>query len=192
MFGIGDSIPHAVCVGRLCRQKGQDVLLEAWPEITERVPGARLVLVGDGPDLEALRTGAPPGVIFAGNVADPRPWYHAADLVVLPSRWEGMALAPLEAMACSRPVVVTDVTRARECLPPGQADGAVVAPGDTHALALATAALLADRSTCDLRGRQARSHMRENHDVSRVVDRMYGVYDEACGSWRSRERSLAR
>ncbi|NSL43533.1 glycosyltransferase, partial [Streptomyces sp. 8P21H-1] len=102
----GPAAPLVVCVGRLCRQKGQDVLLEAWHEVTRQVPDARLVLVGDGPDAGTLRARAPGSVLFAGAVADPAPWYRAADLVVLPSRWEGMALAPLEAMACGRPVVV--------------------------------------------------------------------------------------
>lgn len=121
LAGVDPAAPLVVCVGRLCRQKGQDVLLSAWDEVVRRVPKARLVLVGDGPDREALRQLAPDSVLFAGAVADPVPWYQAADLVVLPSRWEGMALAPLEAMACGRPVVVTDVAGARESLPPGLA-----------------------------------------------------------------------
>ncbi|MYS52422.1 glycosyltransferase, partial [Streptomyces sp. SID6013] len=92
-----DIAPHAplvVCVGRLCRQKGQDLLLSAWEPVLDRVPGARLVLVGDGPDRARLAARAPASVIFAGTVADAAVWYRAADLVVLPSRWEGMALAP--------------------------------------------------------------------------------------------------
>lgn len=76
------------------RQKGQDVLLEAWDAVLRRVPEARLVLVGDGPDSARLRAGAPRDVLFAGATDDAVPWYQAADLVVLPSRWEGMALAP--------------------------------------------------------------------------------------------------
>ncbi|MER8005522.1 glycosyltransferase family 4 protein [Streptomyces sp. NPDC094149] len=118
---LPDADPAAllvVCVGRLCRQKGQDVLLDAWHTVQDRVPEARLVLVGDGPDHDELRSRAPKSVDFAGAVPDPAPWYQAADLVVLPSRWEGMALAPLEAMACARPVVLTDVDGARESLPP--------------------------------------------------------------------------
>ena len=57
-------------------------------------------------------------------------WYRAADLAVLPSLWEGMALTPLEAMACGRPVVVTDVGGARECLPPGHEDSCLVPAED--------------------------------------------------------------
>ncbi|WP_345944485.1 glycosyltransferase, partial [Streptomyces sp. SID7804] len=105
LAGLPAQAPLAVCVGRLCRQKGQDVLLRAWRSVARRVPDARLVLVGDGPERDRLRAAAPPSVLFAGAVTDVSRWYQAADVVVLPSRWEGMALAPLEAMACGRPVV---------------------------------------------------------------------------------------
>lgn len=53
--GMDAEAPLVVCVGRLCRQKGQDVLLRAWDAVRRRVPGARLVLVGDGPDEGRLR-----------------------------------------------------------------------------------------------------------------------------------------
>ena len=111
-----------VCVGRLCTQKGQRTLLNAWQQITARVPSAWLVLVGDGPDRRQLSSAAPDRVLFAGASDEVSRWFTAADLAVLPSLWEGMALTPLEAMACGRPVVVTDVGGARECLPPGQAE----------------------------------------------------------------------
>lgn len=54
-LGLPATVPLAVCVGRLTRQKGQDVLLAAWPEVTARCPSARLAVVGDGEDLDALR-----------------------------------------------------------------------------------------------------------------------------------------
>ncbi|EFH28655.1 glycosyl transferase, partial [Streptomyces sviceus ATCC 29083] len=142
--GVDPAAPLVVCVGRLCRQKGQDVLLRAWDAVLRRVPGARLVLVGDGPERDVLRARAPESVRFAGAVADAVPWYRAADLVVLPSRWEGMALAPLEAMACGRPVVMTDVDGARESLPPALASRCLVPPQNPAALADAVAALLLD------------------------------------------------
>lgn len=178
-LGLAPSAPLAVCVGRLCRQKGQDILLGVWQEIAAGVPGAQLVLVGDGPNREALVDQAPPAVAFAGTVEDPRDWYRAADLVVLPSRWEGMALAPLEAMACGCPVVVTDVPGARESLPTALAPRMLVPPGDARALSRTVAALLSDREACAALGRQGYAHVRRHHDVRRVVERTEAVYDVA-------------
>ncbi|MEU6195287.1 glycosyltransferase [Streptomyces sp. NPDC047061] len=173
--------PLVVCVGRLCRQKGQDVLLRAWPEVLRRVPDARLALVGDGPDEAALRRLAPASVEFAGAVTDVRPWYRAADLVVLPSRWEGMALAPLEALACGRPVLVTDVDGARESLPPGHAAHCLVPPGRPGALAGAVAALLLDPELRASLGGQGRRHVLSTHDVRRTAEAVAELYRELLG-----------
>ncbi|MDQ1038546.1 glycosyltransferase involved in cell wall biosynthesis [Streptomyces sp. V3I8] len=180
---IGPAAPLVVCVGRLCRQKGQDVLLEAWHEVTRRVPGARLVLVGDGPDARSLRARAPASVLFAGAVTDAAPWYQAADLVVLPSRWEGMALAPLEAMACGRPVVLTDVDGARESLPPGQGPRCLVPPDRPKALAGAVAGLLLDPPLRASLGRQARRYATTTHDVRRTAAAVADVYRDLIGTW---------
>ncbi|MGW3450922.1 glycosyltransferase [Streptomyces sp. NPDC001076] len=179
--------PLVVCVGRLCRQKGQDVLLRAWPEVLRRVPDARLALVGDGPDRDALRrlaaasASASASVEFVGPVADVRPWYRAADLVVLPSRWEGMALAPLEALACGRPVLVTDVDGARESLPPGHAAHCLVPPGRPGALAGAVAALLLDPELRASLGDQGRRHVLSTHDVRRTAEAVAELYRELLG-----------
>ncbi|MFI7354761.1 glycosyltransferase [Streptomyces avidinii] len=173
--------PLAVCVGRICLQKGQDILLRAWPELLATVPGARLALVGDGPDTERLRRTAPPRVLFAGAATDIRPWLRAADLVVLPSRWEGMALAPLEAMACGRPVLVSDVSGARESLPPGQGRLCLVPPEDPTALAEALGRLLAEPRLLAELGEQARQHARTDFDVRRTTDAVTGLYHELLG-----------
>jgi glycosyltransferase involved in cell wall biosynthesis len=173
--------PLVVCVGRLCRQKGQDVLLEAWEAVAGKVPGARLVLVGDGPDHAGLRSRATESVLFAGAVADVVPWYQAADLVVLPSRWEGMALAPLEALACGRPVVVTDVDGARESLPDALASRCLVPPEDPEALAGAVADLLLDPLLRASLGHQGRRYVLSTHDVRRTAEAVAGVYRELLG-----------
>ncbi|MFF5309502.1 glycosyltransferase family 4 protein [Streptomyces massasporeus] len=170
--------PLVVCVGRLCRQKGQDVLLTAWESVLRRVPGARLVLVGDGPDHGRLRALAPGSVLFAGDVADVVPWYQAADLVVLPSRWEGMALAPLEAMACGRPVVVTDVGGARESLPPDLLPHCLVPALAPAALAAAVAGPLLDPPLRTALGDQGRRHVLSTHDVRRTAQAVADVYRE--------------
>ncbi|EST37218.1 hypothetical protein N566_14200, partial [Streptomycetaceae bacterium MP113-05] len=173
--------PLVVCVGRLCRQKGQDVLLRAWPAVTARVPRARLVLVGDGPDREPLRAAAPPGVLFAGTSPDPASWYAAADLVVLPSRWEAMALVPLEAMACGRPVLLTDVAGARESLPGGHQAACLAPPEDPEALASALVRLLADRDLREDLGAQAGRHVRASRDMSATSAAVEALYHELTG-----------
>ncbi|WP_101385353.1 glycosyltransferase [Kitasatospora sp. GP30] len=186
-LGLDLNEPLAVCVGRLCRQKGQDLLLAAWPAVARRVPGARLALVGGGPDAPVLAAQAralpePYRVRLTGDVPDPRPWLAAADLVVLPSRWEGMALAPLEAMATGRPVLLTDVPGAREQLPPDDHQVGLIPANDPAALTNALAAALADPLECARRGAAARAWVRERHDISTVIARVSKLYQESIES----------
>ncbi|WP_168211980.1 glycosyltransferase [Actinomadura rubteroloni] len=130
--------PLALCLGRVTPQKGQDVLLSAWPRVVARRPDARLALVGDGtPDRKVPR-----GVLTVPAVADPRPWLVAADVVVLPSRWEGLPFVALEAMATGRSVVASDVPGLAEVVTPDV--GALVPPEDPRSLAAALAERLAD------------------------------------------------
>ncbi|MEU3945613.1 glycosyltransferase [Streptomyces sp. NPDC029526] len=180
--GADPAAPLVVCVGRLCPQKGQDLLVRAWDTVLRRVPGARLVLVGDGPDRDRLRVLAPESVSFAGAVADPVPWYRAADLVVLPSRWEGMALAPLEAMACGRPVVLSDVDGARESLPPSLAPHCLVPPRDPAALAAAVTALLLDPPLRASLGERGRRHVLSTHDVRHTTRAVAALYRDLLGT----------
>lgn len=175
----GPGTPLVVCVGRLCPQKGQDVLLRAWPAVAAALPAARLVLVGDGPDRTRLMAGAPPGVLLAGAARDTVPWYQAADVVVLPSRWEGMALAPLEAMACGRPVVASDVSGAREALHPADADTCLVPPGDPAALAAALLRLLGNIPLRIGTASRALAHARARHDVARTASGVAALYRDA-------------
>jgi glycosyltransferase involved in cell wall biosynthesis len=164
--------PLAVCVARLSRQKGQDLLVAAWPSVRSRVPGARLVLIGDG-DLELPDTD---GVEVLGPRDDVDAWYAAANVVVLPSRWEGMSLTMLEAMASGRSVVATDVAGAREAL------GDVVPVEDRLALADAVVARLLDPAGAAEEGRANRAKVERDYDVRRVGDEFAALYDELLSS----------
>ncbi len=168
--------PTVVCIGRLCRQKGQDVLLEAWPEIEARVPGAQLVLVGDGPDADALRRAAGPSVRLVGRRDDVGSWLAAADVVAQPSRWEGMAIGMLEAMATGRSIVASNVAGAEEALD-GDA-GALVPPEDAAALAGAVAERLLDPARAVAEGARARARVEQSHDLRATTDALAGLYEE--------------
>jgi glycosyltransferase involved in cell wall biosynthesis len=166
-LGLGHGhAPLALCIGRLARQKGQDLALEAWPRVRELVPGARLAIVGDGPERAALKSALPAGVSMHPGVPEPRSWFAAADVVVLPSRWEGMALVPLEAMASARSVVGFQVSGVAESI--GDA-GETVPIEDVEALADAIARRLADPALAEREGLRGRERAVERFDRSRAL-----------------------
>jgi glycosyltransferase involved in cell wall biosynthesis len=179
-----DSGPLAVCVARVCRQKGQDLLLHAWRRILSSVPDATLALVGDG----AHMTSQVEGIIRARPVEDPSDWYAAANVVVCPSRWEGMALVPLEAMARARSVVASDVGGAREALPSGA--GALVASGDCAALAGAIVDRLADHPRADREGSVGRAHVVRHNPLPRTLAGVEAVYRAVLSTRRIRPGAI--
>jgi glycosyltransferase involved in cell wall biosynthesis len=174
-----DDVPTAVCVGRLDAQKGQEVLVRAWPGVRARVPDAVLVLVGDGPRREALveladRLGIADAVLLPGVRSDVPRWYTAADVVAFSSlHGEAMALTPLEAQASGRPLVASDVSGVRESL--GRGAGTVVPPGDASAFATAVADRLADPDRAAAEGAAGRRHAEAELDVARSFDRLAAV-----------------
>ena len=174
-----DEGPIAVCVGRLSRQKGQDVLLDAWPAVRERVPGALLWLVGSGEDREDLEGRAVSGVSFAGERDDVPDWLAAADVVVQASRWEGMSLAILEAMARGRSIVTTEVAGNREAL--GEDAGAIVPPEHPAALAAEISRRLGDPALRAAEGRAARERAVRSHDVRKTTAQTVELYLELLG-----------
>ena len=166
----------AVCVGRLSRQKGQDVLLEACPSVAARVAGARLVLVGGGPEKDHLRRLAGPGVDLTGARDDIGDWYAAADVVVSPSRWEGMSLVVVEAMARARSIVATDVPGAREAL--GTNAGEIVPVEDVRALAEALVERMLDTGLAAEEGQAGRRRVEQYHDLRATTGAVAGLYEE--------------
>jgi glycosyltransferase involved in cell wall biosynthesis len=166
-LGVHQGARLAVCVGRVTRQKGQDVLLAAWPAVRWQCPGAELAVVGDG-DLRASLPAAP-GVRFVGAVDDVRTWLAAADVVVLPSRWEGLSLTALEAMAVGRPVVASAISGLTEVVTAEV--GALVQPERATPLADAIAHRLRDRALAESEGRAAARHA-ARFDSRRTYDHL--------------------
>ena len=100
-------------VGRLQYQKNQGFLLEAFAKLRQREPRARLMLVGDGPDLtdleaKAVALGVASDVLFLGVRDDVPRLLQAFDLFAMPSRFEGLGMAALEAQAAGLPCVLSD------------------------------------------------------------------------------------
>jgi phosphatidylinositol alpha-1,6-mannosyltransferase len=106
---------YALIVGRLAageRYKGHDALIDCWPEVVARVPGATLVIVGDGDDrgrLERLAAdrGVRDRIVFAGRAPDAElaGWFQHAAFLAMPSQGEGFGLAFVEAMRAGKPCI---------------------------------------------------------------------------------------
>jgi glycosyltransferase involved in cell wall biosynthesis len=164
-------------VGRLETQKGVAELVESAPPWLEKLPAHDLVVVGAGPMERQLRAlsdglGVSSRVHFAGWRADVAEILKASDLLVLPSRWEGMPNVILEAMAAGRAVVSTDVEGVRELL--GEDATAQVVPrGDYGAFAARIAALAADNGALE---RLGAANQRRAEQFS--WDRMVRAYEK--------------
>lgn len=158
--GHHDGTTRLLAVGRLIPQKGFDVLLQAMARLNRR--DVRLTIVGDGPEHARLRhlaeeLGIASRVTMAGFVTDPYPTMAEADLLVLPSRWEGFPNALVEAMACGLPVVATRCLAGPEEIITHEHDGLLCDPESPDSLAAALARLLDDRALARRLGANARS-----------------------------------
>jgi glycosyltransferase involved in cell wall biosynthesis len=163
----GHHPPRIGGFGRLARQKGYDVLLDAVRLLVDRGVDLEVVLGGAGREEAALRrsaTGLP--VSFTGWVPDARAFLAGLDLFCLPSRHEAMPLALLEAMAEGLPCVATDVGDVGSRL--GDAV-ALVPPEDPRALADAVQGLLEDGSRAGALGRSARARVQRGHDAAAMA-----------------------
>jgi glycosyltransferase involved in cell wall biosynthesis len=182
----GGSAPRLVCVGRLCEQKGQLLLVEALQRVIARGRACELVLAGDGEmraEIEALieRHRLQPHVRITGWIgsAQVRDEILAGRALVLPSFAEGLPVVIMEAMALRRPVITTFVAGIPELVRDG-ANGWLVPAGDVEALADAMVACLdAPPDTLARMGAAAHERVLARHDVDREARKLAALFDVA-------------
>ena len=194
-YGMEPDSPIVGVVGRLELEKGHPTLLEAWPLVLEQVPGAYLVIVGEGSRLDALHQtvlerGIERHVIFTGRRDDIPAITAALDVAVLPSYREAQGLTILEAMAMSRPVVASNVGGIPEMIEDG-VTGLLVPPHDPPALAAAIVRLLTDHPLADLLARAGHDLVHDRFCVQLMVNAVQELYDEGARAVRPREVSIA-
>jgi glycosyltransferase involved in cell wall biosynthesis len=180
---LGVDAKHILlCLGRLVRQKGQDLLLPAWERA--RPADTALVLVGPG-DTAALEPLAPTQwgetVLAVGEHDDVRPWLWACDALILPSRYETVALVVAEAMSCGRPVVAAAVNGARDTILGGSlpAAGAVVELADMDALIEQATRRLDDHELWSAEAAAGRQRAEALFSPAQVADRLEAAYRDA-------------
>ena len=180
-LGLPDGALVIGSIGRLNEQKGHRYLLDAAAGALPAVPGARVLIVGDG-DLEvplreqARALGIADQVVFAGHRGDIPAVLGAVDIFCISSTYEGTPLTLFEAMAAGKAIVSTAVDGCREVIEDG-ATGILVPPRDSATLALRLRELLTDPPRREALARSARSAA-ARYDIRRCVEAMQALYEE--------------
>lgn len=174
--------PLVLAIGRLHEQKGFDTLIDAAAHWGRRDPPPVVAIAGDGPlqtELQAVidRSGAP--VSLLGRRADVADLLSAADVVVLPSRWEARALVAQEALRAGRPLVATAVGGLPDLLGGGAAE--LVPPGDAAALAQAVQRLLDDPAAAAAVAARGRARAAGWPGEDDTVNQVVATYAELLG-----------
>ena len=177
------------CYGRIRRQKGTDVFVDAMLEVLPRHPGGQALVMGRAtarhqPFLQSLRdrvarAGLRSRIRFLPEAtvdAMPR-WYQALDLFVAPQRWEGFGVTPLEAMACGVPVVATTAGAFDELVVDG-ATGRLVPPGDVRRMCAAVDEALASSGTLREWSVTARRRVEEGFRIEDEAAALNQLYRE--------------
>lgn len=171
-LGIAPDAPVVVCSARVVARKGQDMLIRSWPEVLRSVPGAVLLIVGDGPYRKTLdrlvdKNGVSESVVFTGALpwAEVPPYVDAGDVFAMPSRtrlWglepEGLPLAFFEGAATGLPVIVGRSGGAPDAIEEG-VTGYAVDPLDTRDIAARTTELLLDPAKARQMGARGRERV---------------------------------
>jgi glycosyltransferase involved in cell wall biosynthesis len=179
-WDFDNGIPVIGTVGRFVEPKGYPHLLDAMVRIQAHLPDVKVLLVGDGVlrrpmEEKAEALGLSDAVIFTGIRRDVPEILALLDVFVLPSLWEGLPIALLEAMAAGLPVVATRVGGVPEVVVDG-VTGLLVPPRDPEALSEAILTLLQDPDLRQKMGQAGQDRVREYFSVERMVKRTENLY----------------
>lgn len=168
-------------VGRLNPQKNFSLFLDIAAALSPRFPTLRFLLAGEGPEEEMLREkaeqlGLADRIVFAGYVADTREVYAAADFLLMPSRFEGLPMTLLEAMAMNLPVVASKLDGIAEVITDGE-DGLLAAPADAPAFTEHLTRLLESPALASQLGTAARAKIEARFSVERMTTAVESIYD---------------
>lgn len=182
--GLPSSGRLLLTVGRLVEQKGQADLLEAFARLEPGGQDLHLVLAGEGPlqaDLraQAARLGLSDRVHLLGLRSDIQDLLEACELFALPSRWEGLSIVLLEALAAGLPVVATRVSGTEEVMRDG-VHGRVVPPREPLALAAALRELLDAPERARQLGAAGRMRVLERFSGRAMAQAHLDLYEEVC------------
>lgn len=175
--------PHMLCLGRLVRDKGFDIALEAFALLSEKFPAVRMTVAGEGPvraelEEQAAALGLRDRVTFAGRLEreEIAPMINTATMVVVPSRYrEPFALVALEAAQMARPVIAPRWGGLVETIADGES-GVLVKDGNAAAFTQAMTYLLENPAIARAMGQRGRERAQDLFSLERCVDEYDALY----------------
>jgi len=183
-LGIASTSKIVCTVGRVTEQKGHVHMIEAAQDVLSEFPNAHFLIVGDDhADLQlssrlkqrVRANDLQDSITFTGVRADVAEILSVIDVFVLPSLWEGLCMALLEAMACAKPVIATRCGGPEEVVANGES-GFLVPPGDAGVLGQRVKELLADPEGRRRLGMRAKATVKERFGVERMVREYEHLY----------------
>jgi glycosyltransferase involved in cell wall biosynthesis len=185
-YGLG-SVPLILFMGRLDPAKGPDLLLKAFGNVRQSLLSHHLVFAGPdldkSPELRAIiaHYNIADRVHFLGYVggANKSRAYHAADLLVVPSRREAMSIVALEAGIAGTPVLMTDQCGFNEM---AEAGGGMVVPASVEGLQQGLVDMLGDSTALKMRGERNRAFVSEHFLWDSIIDRYIQLYNDVLRS----------
>lgn len=189
-LGLAPGAPVALTLAVLRPGKGHVALLAAWPEVRRRVPGAVLLIAGDGPLRSELeqRAARVHGVHLLGHRDDVMALLDGADVAVHPTEFDAFPTALLEALAAGTPIVATRVGGIPEILQDGVHGRLVEVPARSGVLAAAVAGLLGDADLRRAFGAAGRHRFEQRFTVERWVAATRVVYERALRTHAARRK----
>jgi glycosyltransferase involved in cell wall biosynthesis len=181
-FGIMEEGKLVVSLGRLARLKGYDLLIKAFRQVVTAVPGAVLLIGGEGEEKSRLNelvesAGLGESIRIPGLIREAHEVIASCDLYVNSSRWEGLPMTLLEAIAHGRPMVATDVGGNSEVVRDG-VTGILVPPEDTESLAGAIIRMLKDDEFRKEAGNEAFILFNSEYTIDRHCETLAGYYNQ--------------
>jgi len=164
-------------IGRLTYQKGHEFLVQAMSKVASSFPNVKAGICGDGPlrgqlETQIIRAGLSNHVKLLGAWEDVSPLLASTEIFILPSRWEGLSRALMEAMATGLPVIATQVDGIQDLLTDG-VNGLLIPPEDAEALGNSILQLIDDIEMRKRIGAAGQAHVLQTHSVDDMCKKYY-------------------
>ena len=180
-LGLDDKAPLVMQVGRLSHQKNPLMFIEGASKVTRQIPECQFVLIGEGPLRDEVESyiqvlGIEENVFCLGWQENAKDLIALADIITLTSRWEGLPHVLLEAMACSRPIISTQVNGCSELVQHGF-NGYLVPENDVDSWVSYVLDLLKDQEKAIKMGESGKARLKEMFSFQQMINKTEKLYD---------------